>query len=176
MNAPYQAPPPNIAGMLDELVAAGRSMPAACTELRHLIRTRAVKLQDCNQPMQTDDALIERAVSWIDAFRRNAQLAPWNEYLRDEVFADRAQFEAVAGIKHTQEEPAASIEPETAKRLPPKRGAALEAIKACFPDGVPDVTAIPNGPFCIQIFAWLKVHRPKIEMDNITVLRTAGRR
>jgi hypothetical protein len=188
MNAPYKNLRPSIYEKLDEIVADGRTRQAACTELKSMIRDRAVILFDPHNPAATDDWLREAAFTLIDAVRQNSLTTPlgFREYFEKVDVIDWAELdkavaaaisaeEPAADIKRTQEEPATSSEPETAKRLPPKQGAALEAIKACFPDGVPDVTEIPNKPFCAQIFAWLKVHRPKIEMDSITILRAAGR-
>jgi hypothetical protein len=57
----------------------------------------------------------------------------------------------------------------------PKLAAAQDAIKACYPEKVPDVAEVPNGPFCTEIFRWLKTNRPAVRMDNKTVLRAAGR-
>ncbi|TYL87801.1 hypothetical protein [Bradyrhizobium cytisi] len=54
--------------------------------------------------------------------------------------------------------------------------AAEEAIKACFPMGVPDVLEMPNGAVAAKLSAWLKAHRPAAaKMSDKTILRAAGR-
>jgi hypothetical protein len=62
------------------------------------------------------------------------------------------------------------------KRMPAKQKAAHDAIRACFPEGPPAATVLPNGPFCTQISVWLKAHRPALaKMNDKTILRAAGR-
>ncbi|MGY3358830.1 hypothetical protein ACVWZK_005493 [Bradyrhizobium sp. GM0.4] len=54
--------------------------------------------------------------------------------------------------------------------------AAQEAIKACFPDGMPDVLEMPNGAVAAKLAVWLKMHRPAVaKMSDKTLLRAAGR-
>lgn len=58
----------------------------------------------------------------------------------------------------------------------PRGRAAQEAIKACFPDGVPDIIEMPNGAVAAKLEAWLKMHRPAVaKMSDKTLLRAAGR-
>jgi hypothetical protein len=60
-------------------------------------------------------------------------------------------------------------------RNSPKRAAAEAAVKACYPERVPSQPDLPNGQLCAELSAWLKIHRPKITMDDKTILRAAGR-
>jgi hypothetical protein len=70
--------------------------------------------------------------------------------------------------------PATSAKP--AKRLSPKQRALRDAIRACFPDDVPDDVEMPNGPLTATLASWLKVHRPAVAMmSDKTILRAVGR-
>ena len=62
-----------------------------------------------------------------------------------------------------------------AKRPPVKRGAAVEAINACFPNGVPDEVEMPDGPLCAVLSPWLKTNYPALPMHDKTILRAVGR-
>jgi hypothetical protein len=72
------------------------------------------------------------------------------------------------------EAPAACAKKNGAKR-PRKRGAAEEAVKACFPKGVPNDVEMPDGPLCAVLSAWLKTKYPALPMHDKTILRAAGR-
>jgi hypothetical protein len=70
---------PSIFEKLDEIVAAGRTMPAACSELRSMIRDRAVILLDLHDPPQIDEWLRQAAATLIDAVRQNSRTTPLDD-------------------------------------------------------------------------------------------------
>jgi hypothetical protein len=179
MNGPYRTPSPTIFDLIEELEAAGRTRSAACTELNYMIRDDAVTLLDFHQPRQSPEWLVQLATTLIDAVRMNSQSVPYLsvDYFK-KVFVDRAQFEAAAGIQQPVLISATSNEGEKmntpATRI---RGhAAAEAIKACFPQGVPAMVDLPNGQLCTQVAAWLAANYPAVaKMHDRTILRAAGR-
>jgi hypothetical protein len=178
MSAPYRSKGPTVFELLEDLEAAGRSRSAACTELSNMIRDRAVALFDFHRPAASDEWLIGGACEMIGSFRLNAPPPLWTTYFK-QVFVDRAQFEAAAGIQRNQEAHAAANGAERAKTARPptaNQRALLDAIKECFPQGVPKDVDMPNGAVSNTLASWLKVHRPAVaKMSDKTILRAAGR-
>lgn len=76
---------------------------------------------------------------------------------------------------------AALVDPQSSsarspKRVATKRTAAEDAVKACYPKGVPDAVEVPDGPLCKEIAGWLRANRPALaNMSDKTILRAAGR-
>jgi hypothetical protein len=103
---PYKTPLPSVPEMIDELVAAGRTLDAACAELRNIIRDGAVILLDCHNPPQTNDWLINGALVIIDVIRRKERHAPWlyPAYFSDGVVVLREQFEVAARLAISEKE------------------------------------------------------------------------
>jgi hypothetical protein len=63
------------------------------------------------------------------------------------------------------------------KRRSYKRERAMEAIKALWPDGVPDQGALPNKALCKKVAEWIAKDQrtPRIEISDDTIQRAAGR-
>jgi hypothetical protein len=88
-----------------------------------------------------------------------------------------------AGIRSSEKEPAAAqasiseTQPAApAKRMSAKQRAAHEAIKACFPEDLPNDSDLPNKLFLKQVAKWLTDNRKAFAgMSNRTILRVAGR-
>jgi hypothetical protein len=98
MNVPYKNLRPSIFEKLDELVAAGRTMPAACTELRSMIRDGAVILLDLHDPGKTDEWLRQGAFTLIDAVRQNSKtLAGDWKYFKNVAVIDWAEIDKAVG-------------------------------------------------------------------------------
>jgi hypothetical protein len=78
-----------------------------------------------------------------------------------------------------QAEPATKQTKSVAK--PKKQGKgerAKQAIKARWPDGIPDATRLPNKFFCPEVRKWLRADCKRLgipfsDMDNKTILRAA---
>jgi hypothetical protein len=71
--------------------------------------------------------------------------------------------------------------PAETKRPQDKRQRARLAIKARWPNGAPDRTALPNKLFCAEVNKQLKADCEKLgiahtDADSTTILRAAGRR
>jgi len=61
------------------------------------------------------------------------------------------------------------------KRATPSLNTARNAVKACYPDGVPTQDAVPNATLCRQVSQYLKKNGQS-PVSNDTILRAAGRR
>jgi len=106
MSGPYKTPLPSVPEMIDELVGAGRTVEAACFELRNIIRDGAVTLLDFHNPQQTNEWLVNGALLMIDAFRTKDRSVPYlyPEYFNNGVAVLRAQFEVAAGLAISEKE------------------------------------------------------------------------
>lgn len=67
------------------------------------------------------------------------------------------------------------------RKTQPATQRAQRAIKALYPEGVPDQVTLPNKVLCRQVNEHLdkdtgKPNRPKVPISNDTILRAAGRR
>jgi hypothetical protein len=59
----------------------------------------------------------------------------------------------------------------------PKKVAAQAAINACYPNGVPPSSDLPNTSLCAAVWAWLKEKKPGMPtISDDTILCAAGRR
>jgi hypothetical protein len=61
-----------------------------------------------------------------------------------------------------------------------KRERAKEALKALWPDGVPDANTLSPKPLCAQVMTWLRADCrkrkiPWLDISDKTILRAAGR-
>jgi len=61
----------------------------------------------------------------------------------------------------------------TRKKSARKLLAGIDALFACYPDGIPD--HVDNNTILAVTFAWLKANRSEVHMGNRTMLRAAGR-